>query len=72
MSADTAILPGTGRGTIRRMVEGVRYKRSALPHAPSTTLLRACWGEIVFPGHDLGQLGAGQCSNTLPVPGRSA
>jgi len=30
------ILPGTGRGTIRRMVEGARHLRCAQPPAPST------------------------------------
>jgi len=32
------ILPGTGRGTMRSMVEGVRHLRdlTAQPHAPST------------------------------------
>ena len=35
------ILPGTGRGTMHSMVEGARHKkRSAQPHAPSTTPLR--------------------------------
>ena len=31
------ILPGTGRGTIRRMVEGARHVRIAQPPSPSTT-----------------------------------
>jgi hypothetical protein len=31
------ILPGTGRGTMRSMVEGARHKRTAQPHAPTTT-----------------------------------
>jgi hypothetical protein len=35
------ILPGTGRGTMRSMVEGVRHQRIPLPGAPSTTSLRA-------------------------------
>ena len=30
-------LPGTGRGTIRRMVEGRALLRQASPVAPSTT-----------------------------------
>jgi hypothetical protein len=34
------ILPGTGRGSMRSMVEGERNKRCAQPHAPSTTPLR--------------------------------
>jgi tRNA pseudouridine55 synthase len=34
------ILPGTGRGTMRSMVEQARHKRSAQPHPPSTTPLR--------------------------------
>ena len=31
------ILPGTGRGTMRSMVEGALYELLAWPHAPSTT-----------------------------------
>ena len=34
------ILPGTGRGTVRRTVEGASHKRCTQPHAPSTTPLR--------------------------------
>jgi len=34
------ILPGTGRGTMHSMVEGVSHLRCAQPHAPSTTPLR--------------------------------
>jgi hypothetical protein len=34
------ILPGTGRGTSRRLVEGACGKRIAQPLAPSTT---AAW-----------------------------
>jgi hypothetical protein len=38
MSDFSMILPETGRGTIRRMVEGARRERSLLPTAPSTPL----------------------------------
>ncbi len=31
------ILPGTGRGTSRRLVEGALDERSARPQSPSTT-----------------------------------
>jgi hypothetical protein len=34
------ILPGTGRGTSRRLVEGVRRERAARGAPPSTTGLR--------------------------------
>jgi hypothetical protein len=37
MAALAQILPGTGRGTMRSMVEGDLPKRHCLPHAPSTT-----------------------------------
>jgi len=30
------ILPGTGRGTMRSMVEGARHARYAQPQSPST------------------------------------
>jgi hypothetical protein len=36
----TLILPGTGRGTMHRMVEGARHRRFAQPLSPSTTPLR--------------------------------
>jgi len=36
MSGTPKILPGTGRGTIRRMVEGAHHLRCAQPPAPST------------------------------------
>jgi hypothetical protein len=35
------ILPGTGRGTSRRLVEGACRMRCASWHSPSTTALRA-------------------------------
>jgi hypothetical protein len=35
--ADIKFLPGTGRGTSRRLVEGAFSERCAQPHAPSTT-----------------------------------
>jgi hypothetical protein len=34
------ILPGTGRGTSRRLVEGARRERLPSPGGPSTTPLR--------------------------------
>jgi tRNA pseudouridine55 synthase len=51
MKAPFEILPGTGRGTMRRMVEGARHLRDrfAQPPAPST----ACGGPPPRPGEDL-------------------
>ena len=45
------ILPGTGRGTMRSMVEGVRHLRAVttMPHAPST----ACSGPPPRAGEEL-------------------
>jgi len=33
-----SFLPGTGRGTMRSMVEGRFHEAHRLPHRPSTTL----------------------------------
>ncbi len=35
--AGSPILPGTGRGTSRRLVEGAPSERLASPQSPSTT-----------------------------------
>jgi hypothetical protein len=43
------ILPGTGRGTMRSMVEGGGNRRPAKPLAPST----ACGGPPPRAGEDL-------------------
>jgi hypothetical protein len=40
MSDIAKILPGTGRGTVRSMVEGALLRRCASWHSPSTTPLR--------------------------------
>ena len=37
-NGDMKILPGTGRGTSRRLVEGALHERLAQPLSPSTTL----------------------------------
>ena len=40
MIANAKFLPGTGRGTMRSMVEGARHTCRAQPLSPSTTPLR--------------------------------
>jgi hypothetical protein len=37
MKGPALILPGTGRGTSRRLVEGALHQRSSLWRTPSTT-----------------------------------
>ncbi len=46
------ILPGTGRGTVRSMVEGARHLRCAHPVCPSTTPLRVAVPLPIY-GEDL-------------------
>jgi hypothetical protein len=71
MSASTQILPGTGRGTMRSMVEGARRPLRPILPAPSTTPLRDAVRSRVdrSPGAILGY--RGQPNPTSPVPGRN-
>jgi hypothetical protein len=69
MRGTSSILPElvSGRGTKTRsgLVEGLPLAAVAPP--PLHHRLRRSWREIMSPGHDLGQPGAGQSANS-PSP----
>jgi hypothetical protein len=69
MVAGSQSSPGPGGGPLHEVQWWRGLAIASLLAAPST-MLRICWGEIVFPRQDLGLPGAALSSKTLPVPGR--